>query len=130
METKKLSWFRHFPPFAGTLVGIALTAIGGVMVLNVVLKLYVFGFDTPTYGISFQHECVYDNFADLGLENPKESRKKLSEEERANCITERKTEEKERYLRDKKENFVDGLAMLLVGIPFWVIFARKRKEEL
>lgn len=120
---KKINWLRDFPRFAGTIIGIALTAIGGVMTLNVVLKVYVFGFTENSY-FSAEEQCRFQDFAEV-KEGAKPAR--LSAEEKKDCIDQKKQIESNRFLRQKKENLIDGAAMLLVGIPFWIIFTRRRK---
>ncbi|PID70115.1 hypothetical protein CSB37_03845 [bacterium DOLZORAL124_38_8] len=125
MTEKKTVWWREIPALAGTLIGIILTAIGGVMILNVVMKLYVFGFDTPRYGGDFEYQCTYER--DMGPRGD-EPRVKLSEEKKQACITKHKKRAKKQYIRRQKENLVDALAMLLLGIPFWVVFNRRRKK--
>ena len=122
---KKLNWLRDFPRFAGTLVGIALTAIGGVMTLNVVLKVYVFGFTSNSY-FSAEEQCKFQDYAEV-KEGAKPAR--LQGEERTACIEEKTKVEETRFIKNKKENLIDGAAMLLVGIPFWIIFTRRKEEE-
>lgn len=122
---EKSFWMQRFPKLIGTLVGIVLTAIGGVMTLNVVLKVYVFGFTTNSY-FSAEDQC---KFEDYSLVKEGEKAKLLKGEERTACIAEKTKIENDRYLRDKKENLVDGAAMLLLGIPFWIIFARRKEEK-
>ena len=113
-------------PVGGVIIGIALTAIGSIMILNTALKLYVFGFNTAPY-FSAEEMCRYDNsgIKAVGEEGPRE----LTGEEKGTCITEKTENENKRYLRQKEENMIDGLAMLFVGIPFWIFFGIKRKQK-
>ncbi|MCF7846968.1 MAG: hypothetical protein K9M51_02935 [Candidatus Gracilibacteria bacterium] len=120
---KNLSWLSHLINLGGALTGIILTAVGGVMVLNAALKLYVFQFQGEAYQIVTTQECQYDR--NLGTEEPRER----TPEEIEQCKAERREEQKMRFRRQKEENMVDGLAMLLVGIPFWIIFDRRRKAR-
>lgn len=126
MTEKKLAWLPDLLRFGGAVTGIILTAIGGVMLLNATMKLYIFKFQTEPYQIVSTEECKYDyNIKTTGQEQPYVR----TEEEIAACKTDRLEQNKMQFERSKKENMVDGLAMLLVGIPFWVIFWRKRKGE-
>jgi hypothetical protein len=135
MTEKKLAWLPDLLRFGGAVTGIILTAIGGVMLLNAVMKLYVFNFQSETYQIVSDEECRYDHnrsavdtiavVEEKSISKPYER----TSEEIEQCKETRKEENKLRFERSKKENMVDGLAMLLVGIPFWIIFWRKGKEK-
>jgi|GEM_PF-647736 hypothetical protein len=108
----------------GVIIGIALTAIGSIFLLNAVLKLYVFDFDSNPY-FSATEQCRYDhNNVKMG-----ESPTKLEGEAFDTCVTEKTEQENLRYVRKKQESMIDGLAMLLVGIPFWLIFGVRRKKK-
>lgn len=123
MTDKKLAWLPDLIRFGGALTGIILTAIGGVMMLNAVLKLYVFQFDSDQYSVVTTQECRMDY--DKVMDDKPTIR---TPEEIEQCKVDRREENSLRFERNKKENLVDGLAMLLVGIPFWMIFWKKRKS--
>ena len=110
----------------GVIIGIALTAIGSIFVLNTVLKLYVFHFDTPPY-FSAEEMCQYDYNA--RPMTPDGGPVKLEGEAYDKCVTEKTDLETTRYVRQKKESMIDGLAMMLVGIPFWMIFGIRRRRD-
>jgi hypothetical protein len=131
MTEKKLAWLPELIRFGGAITGIVLTAIGGVMLLNATMKLYVFNFQTEPYQIVSSEECRYDHNRRIEEVEAKEITRpyKRTAEEIEVCKKERFEENKIRFERSKKENMVDGLAMLLVGIPFWIIFWKKRKGE-
>jgi len=130
MSEKKLGWLYDLINFGGAVTGIILTAIGGTMLLNSALKLYVFKFDSDSYSYVTRESCLYDyNLPPVKVIDTKQPRQR-SEEEIEKCLTERKAEEKQRYTRNKQENMVDGLAMLIIGIPFWIIFDRRRRFSL
>jgi hypothetical protein len=129
---KKLPWLSSLITFGGAITSIILTAIGGVMMANVILKLYVFKFDTPEYSSATKESCRMDYAQKIVPATPTELTQEFKErsaEEIDQCIAEKRAEEKSNYTRQKQESLVDGLAMLLVGIPFWVIFERRRKHE-
>lgn len=126
-----MKWLGDLVRVGGALVGIVLTAIGGVMFSNTLLKYYVFGFDT---GRHFQAEEMcrtgksVNEFGmrDIHIEKP-ETPEQMNDEEVAECI-ERKTEiEKARYARNEKEEMIDGFAFLIVGAFLWWVHRRKKQ---
>ncbi len=128
--TEKLPWLRELITFGGAITGIVLTAVGGVMLINATLKLYVFQFQSEEYQVVTIDECRYDHnrtkpVAAGEISKPYER----TPEEVEQCKADRQEENRLRFERNKKENMVDGLAMLLVGIPFWIIFERRRKAK-
>lgn len=131
MTEKKLAWLPDLIRFGGAVTGIILTAIGGVMLLNSVMKLYVFNFQTESYQMVSTEECKYDHSRRTEITEKKEIAQpyERTEKEIEECKINRLEENKLRFKRNKQENMVDGLAMLLIGIPFWIIFWRKRKEK-
>jgi hypothetical protein len=132
MSDKKLGWLYDLINFGGAVTGIILTAIGGTMLLNASLKLYVFKFDSNEYSYIRAEDCRYDyNISPVvAIKTGENIPKERSEEDAQKCLNDRIAEEKQRYTRNKQENMVDGLAMLIVGIPFWIIFDRRRQFSL
>lgn len=130
-DTKRLAWLPELIQFGGAVTGIILTAVGGVMLLNATMKLYVFNFQSESYQIVSDEECRYDRnrraVDTIAIEEKFEKPYERTAEEIEKCKTTRQEENRIRFERTKKEGMVDGLAMLLIGIPFWIIF-RKRKE--
>lgn len=130
--TEKKHWITSLPKVIGLCAGIILTAVGSVMLLNSVLKLYVLQFDTPRYGEDFKMSCQYEPLPKLNRRdaNPElEDSVLRTEESLAACVTEKKQNAKEQYQRDKKEDMVSGISSLFVGIFFWVWFGRRRKND-
>lgn len=124
---KKLSWLRDLVNFGGIIVGIVLTAIGGVMFLNSMLKVYVFGFETNSY-FNAEEQCTMPEYAPTKTgEDPQLKVKPQSEIDE--CITKKTEYEKIRYSRQQKESMIDGFAFLLVGIVLWVIHHNKKKKS-
>ena len=125
---KKNSWIttlsQELPRLAGAVIGIGLTAIGIVMATNTILKLYIFNFETPSY-FNAEEMCQYQRYEQL---EPNEKPKKLNAEEKATCITEETEKSKIRYQRSKKESLIDAIAFLAVGIPFWILFWKKKQK--
>ena len=119
MSEMKLPWLRNLVNFGGALTGIVMTAIGGSLLVNSVLKLYVFKFETEAHFFSSAEECRFDYSGEK-----KVARKKAEIEV---CRVERLQDSKASYRRRKQDNMVDGAAMLMVGIPFWIIFYHKKR---
>lgn len=127
METNK-NWLRELIPFGGTLVGLVMTVIGSSMILNTVLKVYIFGFETSS-SFSAEERCEDEYRFTIEKNKNEEVAKERTAEETEECITRKTKLEKERYLRQKKENMVDGMALILVGAPVWFFYQRKRKNK-
>jgi len=123
MEKSKFSWLRDLVNFGGTIVGIVLTAVGGVMLINSVLKVYVFQFDTNSY---FNAEEMCQNYPMKTMNGIAEPEEK-TEEELSKCVEEKTAFEKGRYTRQQHEKMIDGAAFLLVGAFLWLIHRRKKK---
>ncbi|MCF7830462.1 hypothetical protein K9M41_00480 [Candidatus Gracilibacteria bacterium] len=124
MEKTKFSWIRDLVGFGGTIIGIVLTAIGGVMFLNTVLKVYVFNFETPPY---FQAKEMCQNGYPMRTPEGMVEPGNTSEEDLAKCMAEKEEVEKTRYMRQQYERMVDGFSFLIVGAFFWLMHRRKRK---
>jgi hypothetical protein len=117
---------RDLVNVGGIIMGIALTAIGSIFVLNTVLKVYVFEFTTNSY-FSAQEMCQYDH--QVRPVKPMDGPVKLEGEEYDKCVVEKTELEESRFVRQKQERMIDGLAMLLVGLPFWLIFGVRRRKR-
>lgn len=136
MSDKKITWLYDLINFGGAVTGIILTAIGGTMLLNSALKLYVFEFSSNEYSYVTKDSCRFDyNYAPVPVAVAKEptlnaeTKRERTDEEIEKCMAERQAEERKNYTRRKQENMVDGLAMLIIGIPFWAIFDRRRRKS-
>jgi len=132
MEKQKLPWLRELVNFGGSIVGIVLTAVGGVMFLNTVLKVYVFGFEINSY-FSAEEMCQKEEYRsvpgpDKAVPTMVQELKVNTPEEIAQCKEEKTQVEKDRYSRQQKEKMVDGFAFFLVGVVLWALHRRKKKE--
>ena len=132
MEKKKPKkhWVYIIVPVFAFTVGIVMASVGGIMSLNATAKMFLF--ESGPYGYISPNECRYDNFIapvpvayDIknidGIKNPKQR----SEEEIKKCLTERKNEEKIRFLNKEKQSLVDGLSALIVGLILILVFKKK-----
>jgi hypothetical protein len=124
--TQKTHWLSILPKTIGLCAGIILTAVGSVMLLNAVLKLYVIQFDTPRYTDDYRMSCEYAPVNHY-TEKPKEPALR-TEAELEKCMTEKKQNAKNQYQRNKKEDMVSGMSSLIVGIFFWIWFGRRKKQ--
>jgi len=116
---------KKLPRFAGAIVGVVFTAIGGVMTVNAGLKTFVFGIETPRY-FSASEMCKVQPWESV---TEGEKPKSLTREEKKLCMEEKTAEARLKYQQERKENLIDGLAFLIVGVPFWIICGRKKKED-
>ncbi len=128
---EKKSWLSQLVNVGGTIVGIVLTAVGGVMFLNTVLKVYVFGFEINSY-FSAEEMCQKEEYRsvpgpDKAVPTMVQELKVHTPEEIAQCKEEKTQVEKERYSRQQKERMVDGFAFLFVGLALWTIHRREKK---
>jgi len=128
-----LAWLPDLVNVGGTIVGIVMTAVGGVMFLNTTLKVYVFGFETNTY-FNAEEQCRNDKLYaprptssnEVSIE--KQPTVEINEEEISQCVERKANIEKENYRRRQYEQMIDGFAFLFVGIFLWIMHRRKRKN--
>ncbi|PID83273.1 hypothetical protein CSB11_01915 [Candidatus Campbellbacteria bacterium] len=115
-----------------TTIGIIIIAIGSVMVLNSVLKLYVFGIETDSY-FDAEQECIND----IKLEDKLGPSGEILEikygeirktQEYKDCIIAKTEQEKRSYKKEKTDNMADGIPFIIVGLAILVIY-RTRKEK-
>lgn len=102
-------------------VGIIITVVSVIGLLNLVLKEYVFQVNTtPYYPIEF---CRTQK--NLNGENP-------TPEEIAKCEQEQIQRDKDIALNDIKRDLSNNIAGFVVGLPLWLYhwgLIRKEKEE-
>lgn len=139
---QKKHWITSLPKVIGLCAGIILTAVGSVMVLNMVLKVYILGFTEPRYEGNYETMCEYKNENEkrrmlntLAQKNPEIAvvdtslPMERSFAEKEACIAKEEAKAQKRYLREKKEDLVNGLSSLFVGIFFWTWFGYRRKKR-
>ena len=135
-------WLTSLPKVIGLCAGIILSAVGSVMVINMVLKVYIIGFTEPRYEGNYETMCEYKNKNEkritldtLAQKNPEISvvdtsfPMERSAAEKNACIAKEEAKAQKQYLREKKEDLVNGLSSLFVGIFFWVWFGYRRKKN-
>ena len=129
---KKLTWLHDLQNFAGVLIGLIMISIGSVLFLNAFAKLYVFGYTSSAY-FSAEDNCrnnaLYEPVP-LIFENTQPSHKNIKKtpEEMKQCIKRVEQREEKRYTRDKTEDIINGLILIIIGFPLW-FFHRQRKEK-
>jgi len=123
----RLTWIHDLINFGGAIVGIVLTAIGGVMFLNTSLKLYVFRLETNPY-FSFREMCDDEFYGKPYVEPGQMVPPKKTEEEIQDCMNKRLEIEKKSFRRQQQENFIQGTAFLIVGAFFWILHRRRKKK--
>jgi hypothetical protein len=132
-ETKH--WILKIVPSLAFAAGIIMASIGGVITLSSSAKLLLF--DHGPYGNVTMEQCEFDysDFGPIPVSIEKDSvsgtslvntqPKKRTEEEIIKCIEEKKNEEKQRFQQDKKQNLVDGLSVLIIGLLLILSFRKK-----
>ncbi|MCF7812696.1 hypothetical protein K9M59_03850 [Candidatus Gracilibacteria bacterium] len=124
---KKFSWLRDLVNVGGTIVGIVLTAIGGVMFLNSSMKLYVFHFESSSY-FNAEEQCTMPKYVPR-MEGSEPEQQEKTPEEIEECIQTKEKYEKARYRRQQQEQMVDGVAFLIVGLGLWIVHHYRRKKD-
>ncbi len=144
-ENKILEFIKEAVRLVGASAGVILLAIGMVMLLQALLKLYVFQIKTESYG-DFSYRCArFDPMTpevlplDLAGPHHKASQKPkdLSAEEKAKmqkqydeCIKKEEQKAELRYKKSKKSDMADGVAFLIAGTVLLLMFRRKRKNSI
>lgn len=129
---KVIEIFKSLTNVIGTTIGVVLIAIGAVMLINATLKLTVFGLDSgPHHNI---YGCdLYEEDSRMRAADEKLAIDLLSEEERLlkyeECLVREQEREKKRFINTKKHSLVDGIALLIVGIPLFAYYMRRSKKS-
>lgn len=116
-----MNWIEKIIPTIGLLIGIVFVAIGSILAGGSALKLALY---EPNPASSYTYQCEFVNTA-----SPTEPPQRLSEDERALCLTTAQSDDALRYRNDKKNVIIDGSMFLVVGGMFWFIFKRWRKAQ-
>lgn len=127
-----MTWLHDLQNFAGVLIGLIMISIGSVMFLNAVAKLYVFGYTSSSY-FSADERCENNNIYEpapfvLPDAQPVDKLIKKTPEEIKLCIEKSEKKELKRYTRDKQEDIISGLILIIIGFPLW-FFHKQRKEK-
>lgn len=132
--TDKKHWILKIVPALAFAAGIIMASIGGMMTLSSTAKLALF--EQGPYSYISKDQCEYDyNRQPIMIEervsniatkptNPKQYKRTPLEVKE--CLNEKRTEEKQRFQQDKKQDIVDGISALIVGLI--LIFAFRRKK--
>ena len=126
MSDKK-HWIVKIVPALAFAAGIIMASIGGIMTLSSGAKLALF--DAHPYNQISREQCEFDySFHGIPVMDKKTvdtTPKKRTEEEITRCIERRKIEEKQRFQQEKKQNLIDGLSTLIVGLLLIIFFRKK-----
>lgn len=135
-EKKQKHWIIRIVPAIAFAAGIIMASIGGITTLQAGAKLALFD-HSPYNGIT-KEQCQYDYNRHpveldilsmetiVGTKPIVDKPYKRTDEEINKCLTERRAEEKDRFQQDKKQDLVDGLSPLIVGLI--LIFAFRKRE--
>ncbi len=113
-----MTWLEKIIPSIGLLIGIIFVAVGATMLLSSVIKMATY-IPNPGY-----YSCP------MPVREPSPEGLVMEPTESDQVCKERMVkEERTRYFIDKKDMSINGGVLLVVGIVFWIFFARKRKEK-
>ena len=124
---------KNLIQFGGTILGIILVAIGGIMFMSSTLKLYVFQYETARYQTEehIYEQCVNEPYirkTSYGEEASKDVTEPTEEEIKA-CTDRKTASAKKEYRRNETENMIEGFSFLFFGVLFWVVYRRHRKTN-
>lgn len=132
------NWVYKIVPSLAFAAGIIMASIGGIMTISSTAKLILF--DHDSYDMVTRADCEFDyNYRPMPVPmvlNPKKKinevdsqPRKRTEDEIKKCLDDRKKEMKDRFQQKKKQNLVDGISVLFVGLILIVSFRSKRKKS-
>lgn len=110
-----MDWIKKIVPSFGLLIGIILTSIGATLALSSGLKL------------AFSEPVIYNYACQTNFDSKLERDVQLSSEEKQQCEEKALKEETARFVNEKTQKILDGIAFLVVGIFFWIWFTKKQK---
>ncbi len=157
MENKTVGIVKSLINLVGVTAGIIITAIGAIMFLDAVFKLYIFDIKQDRY-TSLDYRCQQYDIGSIeanrilgndlimgpipavGISprktNERESGKELTEEEKEflqkkfkECKEEARKSAEENFRRGEKMDIASGLAFVLVGLPLLYFYQRRRRED-
>jgi len=149
--TKVIELIGKLTKLVGVSAGIVLISIGGIMLLQAILKLYVFDIKTSQYPTIYGACDVYDidrlravsltgspapvldpepikssrntkKYSELTKEDKEFLKRKYSE-----CIKKEQKSREESFSRDMKMDIANGIAFSLVGSLLLFFYGRRRK---
>ena len=131
----------------GVTAGIIIVAIGSIMFLESIFKIYIFDIKEDKYN-SFEYRCdqfdidniearrlLGQDFGPIHAKTIVKDIKNLSEEEKEflrkkynQCVEDAKQKSQKQYLNNRKMNIATGLAFIIVGFPLLYFYQRRRKR--
>ena len=116
-----MNWIEKIVPTIGLLIGIILVAIGAIITGGSALKLALY---EPNPASLYNYQCEFKPNSDA---TQPESR--MTGTERTVCIESAQSDDAIRFRQDKKNMIIDGAMFLGVGIAFWIIFKRWKRNQ-
>ena len=107
-----MEWIKKIVPTLGLLIGIVFVAIGGVVTLGSTLKYFLI--EPDLFYVEEGCRVGFDGVTPL------------SEEEKNDCIERRTAQETTMQKNNFMRSLIDGLAFLVTGTVFWVLWNRKK----
>jgi len=151
-STGKEGIIKSLVSLVGVTAGIIITAIGVIMFLESVLKIYIFDLKQDRYN-SFEYRCEqYDidsiearrlmerDFdgvrVDIAMNPSSEKVKKLTKENKKflqnkykECKKEAKEEAEKQFQRGEKMDIAEGIAFMITGFTLLYFYQRKRRSN-
>lgn len=120
MSDKK-HWIIKIVPALAFVAGIIMSSVGGVMLLSSSAKLALFEHNSYDYVRSEDCRFDYRKKAEDGISDYERTGSEISD-----CVKEKKIENKQRFQNSEKQDIVDGISILFVGLILVLLF-RKQK---
>lgn len=141
---------KNLVNLVGVTAGIIITAVGSIMLINSVLKVYVFGIEVNSH---FDPKWTCEKYdwetrefkklennmlsSDVNVNiNINNDKKELTQEQKEEldkkhkeCLLDEEIKAKNKYFANKKEEMGDGLAFLIVGLPILFFYQRRKNKN-
>ena len=150
-ENKAVKIVKSLVGLVGVTAGIIISAIGAIMFLESIFKVYVFDVQNGRYN-NYEYRCeqydvdsiearrlVGDNIHMLETKAPvknKDAIKELTEKQRTflknkykECKIESKEDSYKDFINGEKMDIATGIAFILVGLPLLYFYQRRRKDK-
>jgi len=126
-KSKALSIVKNIYLYLVALVGIIVLVVATIMLLNVVIKFYILGLDTPRYAQAPEAVCE-DPYQRTYRAQPKpvvpiadqEAPEELTPEQFEECVAEETQKQKKEAARDVKEDIAWSISAIIVALPLWL----------
>ncbi len=115
MSDLKKHWILGFAPLVLSFVGVIMMTVGGTIILSSAAKLALF--ETEPSRVITAEDCRYDYKLEV----------KRTDDEIKSCLEEKRFVATLRFKNSEKQDIIEGLSALFVGLVL-VLFFRKKKK--